>query len=346
MDWGFLSKYRSEIMGVCCLWIILHHNFCTFPDAFYGLRRFAEFGNIGVDVFLLLSGVGLYFSRRKKTTLREYYLRRFVRVLIPYLLIALPYWIWLESIAPEESFLLNVTMLSFPLYGSIDTWYIFAILMFYFVAPVVFWLLERKKLFYFRMNRHEMALLLIFGIIVVCFFLRKFTPVFYDNFEIALTRFAVFVLGCYMGEFVFFSHSKSDKKVSGEVALYSIMFLMLYWLFRETSSLSEIWLRFSFIPVAICVCICVSYFMERFSYQGKMRRFFCYLGERSLEIYLSHVLIRDVFWHYYPEYLFDSQRILDYLLVIIISIGWSEIVHRVSQWLSKGILRDRKCILS
>ena len=60
MSWKSLSKFRSEIMGLACLWVMFHHNAFDWPNALEPLKRFALYGNLGVDIFLLLSGVGLY----------------------------------------------------------------------------------------------------------------------------------------------------------------------------------------------------------------------------------------------------------------------------------------------
>ena len=62
MSWKSLSKFRSELMGLACLWVMLHHNYFDWPNALEFLERFALYGNLGVDIFLLLSGVGLYFA--------------------------------------------------------------------------------------------------------------------------------------------------------------------------------------------------------------------------------------------------------------------------------------------
>ena len=54
-----ISRYRGELMGMAMLFVVLFHVGLPREDAFYGLRRI---GNIGVDMFLFLSGVGLWFS--------------------------------------------------------------------------------------------------------------------------------------------------------------------------------------------------------------------------------------------------------------------------------------------
>ena len=52
----------------------------------------------GVDIFLLVSGLGLYYSWKKRAELKSFYQRRFVKILIPYFLVAVPAWIWLDLI--------------------------------------------------------------------------------------------------------------------------------------------------------------------------------------------------------------------------------------------------------
>ena len=54
-----ISRYRSELMGAAMLFVILFHVGLPREDTFFGLRRM---GNIGVDIFLFLSGMGLWFS--------------------------------------------------------------------------------------------------------------------------------------------------------------------------------------------------------------------------------------------------------------------------------------------
>ena len=51
-----ISRYRGELMGAAMLFIILFHVQLPRSDMFFGLRRM---GNIGVDLFLFLSGIGL-----------------------------------------------------------------------------------------------------------------------------------------------------------------------------------------------------------------------------------------------------------------------------------------------
>ena len=69
MTWRRFSKYRTELMGIACLWIMLYHNRVSWPAGLEPVRRFVDHGNLGVEFFLLLSGMGLYFAWQKRPPL-------------------------------------------------------------------------------------------------------------------------------------------------------------------------------------------------------------------------------------------------------------------------------------
>ena len=65
MSYNVLSKYRTELMGAAILWVMLFHAF-DLDLGFYLLNwgRAAGFG--GVDVFILLSSMGLTMSLSRR----------------------------------------------------------------------------------------------------------------------------------------------------------------------------------------------------------------------------------------------------------------------------------------
>lgn len=94
-SWKLLSKYRTEIMGISALWILVFHLITQKLiklDVLSELLGILTHGNLGVDIFLLLSGMGLYCSYKKleENTL-VFYKKRLKRLLIPYLFISLIY---------------------------------------------------------------------------------------------------------------------------------------------------------------------------------------------------------------------------------------------------------------
>ena len=57
-----ISRFRGELMGLAILFVMLFHVGLPRTDMFFGLHRI---GNIGVDMFFFLSGVGLWHSWTK-----------------------------------------------------------------------------------------------------------------------------------------------------------------------------------------------------------------------------------------------------------------------------------------
>ena len=85
-----ISRFRGELMGAAMLFIILFHVGLPREDAFYGLRRM---GNVGVDMFLFLSGIGLWFSWMKNPDTKRFFIRRYLRIYPAWLIIACLFYI-------------------------------------------------------------------------------------------------------------------------------------------------------------------------------------------------------------------------------------------------------------
>ena len=85
-----ISRYRSELMGAAMLFIILFHVPLDRSNEFFGLRRC---GNVGVDMFLFLSGIGLWFSWVKNPSVWQFYKRRLLRIYPAWLVMAALYYL-------------------------------------------------------------------------------------------------------------------------------------------------------------------------------------------------------------------------------------------------------------
>lgn len=62
LNLAIYSRFRTQIMGVATIFIILCHaneNIEHLPDI---LRRILVYGNYGVDIFLFVSGMGMFYS--------------------------------------------------------------------------------------------------------------------------------------------------------------------------------------------------------------------------------------------------------------------------------------------
>ena len=89
-------KYRNEIYGFLALWILFFHieGNVGMPINIPLITPFLQKGNSAVDVFMFLSGFCLCLSLRREFDLKKFYTKRFKRVVISYLIISIPFFIW------------------------------------------------------------------------------------------------------------------------------------------------------------------------------------------------------------------------------------------------------------
>ena len=99
INFSSLSDYRTELMGAAMLFVMLFHVGMDRHSTFYALHRI---GNVGVDIFLLLSGIGLWFAWQKKPSLRHFDWRRFVRLYPAWLIMAMLFYIPNQSTLQAE----------------------------------------------------------------------------------------------------------------------------------------------------------------------------------------------------------------------------------------------------
>ena len=317
MSWKALSTFRSELMGLACLWVMLHHNFFDWPNALDSLRRFALYGNLGVDIFLLLSGVGLYYAWSKKPKLTDFYARRFLRLLVPYVIFAVPYWVWRDLYLHRGSFLLDVTQLSLPLQGIITTWYIPAIAAMYLLYPLIVKVI-------FSGDRWTRVVVLCGVVMAGCLYLNYSGSELYRNCEIALTRTVIFIIGCALGKTV-----KDDEPMAPHLPALALLWILLNDSMRRHTALDAVWIRFSYIPLAVSTVLVALWVLEKLEKQEFLRKFLRFFGERSLELYLTHVLIRNVFYHYIPVKAWDRWGVLTYVAILLISLIVSTLLHPI-----------------
>lgn len=143
-----ISRFRGALMGIAMLIIIMFHVDLARWDTFYGLRRM---GNLGVDMFLFLSGVGLWFSWVKTPSYKHFYFRRLIRIYPAWLIIACLYFIPRIPVHDTASLinLLGEILFNwnFWRYDELSFWYIPAIMALYLCAPPYMTLIRKHPVY-------------------------------------------------------------------------------------------------------------------------------------------------------------------------------------------------------
>lgn len=142
-----LSKYRGALMGFAALWILMTHEWQVISaegNIFHEMEYFVKrIGFCGVDIFLMLSGIGMVYAL-EKSSLPRFYFNRLKRIVIPFLTVAIvmavvDHW--------EMSYFLRcISGIAFyreNIYAIL--WFVPAIVTFYLLVPFYFSVFRRSK---------------------------------------------------------------------------------------------------------------------------------------------------------------------------------------------------------
>lgn len=316
-----ISKHRAEYMGVAMIIIILFHVSLPRTDAFYGLRRM---GNLGVDIFLFLSGIGLWFSWAKSataidgaaSTVREFgrqwalfYWRRLRRIYPVWLIMASLYYVprYIEKgicdLAATVDLLGDVLInWDFWLHDELTFWYVPATMMLYIFAPPYMQLIRR----------HPVYRWLVVLMVAWCIMVQYVAPIHQavGHIEIFWSRVPIFFLGINIGEAV-----RQRRTIDGE-AIWMIltMFVMTLgaciWLEQELHGKFPLFLeRMLYIPLAVSTVLLLGEVFRRST--PLVNRIFAWVGGISLEVYLVHVefVMKPIEHHhlgYWPTFLLTA----------------------------------------
>ena len=235
---------------------------------------------MGVDVFVFLSGFGLFYSLSSSNSIKQFYQKRFHRVLLPYLVWGLFFWIIKDFILTRKSFLIflyDFSLLSFWGSGIQTFWYIAFISLLYVIAPLLFKATRTK-------NEAVLCTLALSLVSVICYFLSK---EYYSFLEIAFQRLPHFMIGMYCGKL-----AKGDRKISGK--------LIIVLSFSVPVKIVLGVMDFPFARLFngyYAIFLIVLYILVRSKMGEKCQTAFLRLskvGEISLELYIVHIGIRNL----------------------------------------------------
>lgn len=327
-------QYRASIYGLMALWIIIFHiqGHADVPLPFIcqyinkPIRYIIGLGNVGVDVFMFLSAYCLTLSFGKYIKVMDFYKKRIIRLVIPYLLIATPFLIWknlhsdsFNLVGFLKNFVCDLAGISFIHSGMDWTWFVFAILLLYAVFPLLYKICKK--------GLGISAALFIITLVLICFF-YTYIPnnIVSHRFAIAYCRIPIFLIGIICAFYL----NKINKEWHRPficIILSVLLYLGIYSLSKFYPTLYEnifegrIWLRF--IPYVLPICYLCGWLFEKLPKLTLINK----LGEVSLELYLIHILILNLLKHYhYCELLGGWCYLIVPFITIVISFGLHKIV--------------------
>ena len=324
-NWYSISLYRSELMGLAIIIIMLFHSRdidLIRDDEIIGssmLYKLILDGNSGVDIFLFLSGVGLVFAWSKRKSLSAYYKKRIVRILPTYLVISGIYW-YFEMIKVKDfdtplewiqNWFWNVSCYTWITDNDRTYWYIPTLIVLYLVSPFIITLFSKEKII------HYISLIILcFGSFLALYLLTD--TQYYEIYEIAIGRIPAFVFGCFVGSWV-----KERRPMSKKWGLVILSGFLVRIISKEIIAANEslaLVQRIDDFWVGIAICMCGCFLLSSLESE-KFNSVLRWFGSKSLELYLLHIGYRNLVFSYYPKELEKDvwQSVGIYLLILVVS---------------------------
>ena len=337
MNYQCLSRYRSELMGVAMLWVMLFHSFdLDLGHPLLNRVRAAGFG--GVDIFILLSSMGLTMSLiRREQDDAAFMRRRAGRILPAYYTVMVPYTLFLifTQDVPWSALFWNGTLLYYWIRcpGAFN-WYICGAMLFYAATPPVLRWLRRQ---------HRKGRLIpvtgaaMFAGLALCQLLTR--EGYFYTLDI-FYRIPVFVLGMTLGIFILEERRLGRKDILFWV-LWTVLgagYLAASLAFPGEEHLLVLPLAhlFVFSTVPMCLVLCMIF---QYLPLGWLRRLLRLVGENSLEIYLLNVSVFSQVDLIRQFVSFGPSNRMYYLLSFLVNIVLGVLLH-------KGVEFLRSCYLN
>lgn len=289
-------------MGVATLLVlIIHGSEFKWPEAISDIGwKLSHEGRVGVDMFLFLSGIGLYFSLKGRNSILEFYKRRFIRIIPTYLIIAAPLYAIVDFILESRTvsdYIIQLSSIAFwiPELHRDASWYVAFIIPLYFLYPAFYFCTEHsqgKRVFAFA--------IIISASMLLDLFLITAHPAYYAYIDNAIARLPIFITGCYAAHRVY--EKQENKKILPTVLL-SITFYLLIRLFsHKYINEQNVWYHslvlksMFFLTLAIVWAACLLFkSIETTKIGNKILKILSLFGRYSFEIYIAHRLIIKVY---------------------------------------------------
>ena len=319
MELSLISKYRTQLMGIAIIWIMLFHSHIHPTNIILSTIKSMGYG--GVDIFMFLSGFGIYYSLFiKKETLKVFYKKRALRVLPYYipivLLISIFYYV--HDVWDIKQCFYNVTTLGFWFglgHFKIFDWYVPSLLMLYLFSPLL------AKLF--RINKNVVTVSLIVFYYLLSFLLLE-TKLSY--LVIFTTRIPLYIAGFWFADYI---TNHKDAKLSPVGVLIVIISLIIgFSLLVYTLYTPDLWMqndmtRFPFAIITFPFCMIYAYlFSLAKNYKYPILTFF---GTYTLVLFIFHERVMWIFKYYKITH----NDYLIFAITIILAVSWQNLVNLI-----------------
>lgn len=281
---SFINDARIILFGIAALMVTFFHTYELDYLKLIDIPLLAELvnfikriGSCGVDIFLFLSGIGLYLSM-SKNKIGKFYKNRFIRIIPKYLVILIIYSLFLEEFT-YINVIERLFGISFFTEGVRDGWYIAFIMLLYLLFPLIYKIFKKYDVFALFCST---MFFVIFNVL-----LSIFLPDLYFRWEVGLTRIPVFLIGTYFGKKIYEGSKISIKMIKYSFVVHLLILIILY--LNVDLKHFAVFSRYLYCPLAICSVINVAWLYSFIKNKNMLiLKPINFIGNCSLEMYLLY----------------------------------------------------------
>lgn len=273
---GALSRHRAALYGVAAILLMFFHAPIDLPASALGrVARWLKDASVcAVELFVLLSPMGLYRSLKGGRGLASFYRRRLLRVVLPAFVVGAVFYG--ANSGGVVTYLLSLTFVSFW-FGHSTFWYVGFILTMYALFPAIYALQRRSP--------RALWVLFAASILISLFVDRAFSE-YASVYGPGLDRIPIFLLGCILAPKI----ERNDRIPAWICALSLIAYIPVWSYAMAPGHLRSYWLlSMSNSLLVLGLLPPMTAFFEWLA-RGAFRRYLYRLdamvGAVSLEIYL------------------------------------------------------------
>ena len=273
LNLGLFSKYRKELMGIATLFIIICHSpVYGVVMPLYMQKLLGNLG-LGVDMFLFLSGIGIYNSyninKSRNQTILYWFYKRYIRIVIPLILIGIPIFLSNASTKPQKGLISYIIELSGfgSLFGHSPLWFLGCILILYILTPLLNIILKYKNKWIY-----------VSCICLICF-IYAYIPSNNDIWHFMIQRWPIYILG-----FALATSIKLNKTLS--IAYIIIIPLLLYIFFYFLNHKFNT--HISLFNLQGLFVISISVLIIEYLNNNRLNKILSFMGIISLESYITN----------------------------------------------------------
>lgn len=348
-----LSRQRVPIMGVAALLVLFCHMQFTIPPSlgvFIGIRSLSS---CSVDIFFLLSGLGIRFALCKYSV-GEFYRKRLLRILPTFFAVVLLVHAVLMPLMGKwtswADLLFKLTTLDYFIHNEQTLWYVGAILLFYLFSPLYHRLFSRAAdKVRFGIAGVGVALL----VSVAASFALNALGI--EHLMLVLARLPVYLLGYWVGYLI--EQGKSLPLWSLAVAFVLGLAGMIVQQTCFTLEFSEAYgiLWYPFLCFVLPFCLLLARGFDKIP--AWLRAPFGFCGKHSLSLYLFNIPVYyqlgDLLYrlyehtgfmlfgpHFNYQYFFLEWKY--YLLAVPCNILLAFLLDTAIAWVERGLRNLRR----